>query len=195
MTAVGFRRLKIGVHDKVTGEIEKIQVVEGKQDKGGTVSAEISGLSSEPVKVYASNVPYYVIQKGTGDVSVEFGILDLPEKLNDAILGYKVDDTNGWAMIGDDTEPPFCSIILESENLKGEAVMLGIFKGKFSREAMSLQTKEGENVEPEADSYTFSPIASDREDETKGQTVAKYTGNDKAAEFEKLVIPATTVIP
>ena len=195
MTQIGFKRLKIGVHDKVTGEIAEIAVVEGKTGEGGTVSAEISGLSSEPVKVYASNVAYYVVQKGTGDVSVDFGILDLPEKLNDAILGYKVDDLNGWSMIGDDTEPPFCSIILESENLKGEAVMLGIFKGKFSREAISLETKEEGNVEPEADSYTFSPVASDREDDTKGQTVAKYIGSEKATEFGDLVIPVTPVLP
>lgn len=56
--------MTIGVFDE-NGKIPaaNLIVIEGKQDKGATVSAEISGLSKEASKVYGSNVPYYISQK------------------------------------------------------------------------------------------------------------------------------------
>ncbi len=56
--------MTIGVFDS-TGKIPaaNLYVIEGEQNKGATVSAEISGLSKEPSKVYGSNIAYYVSQK------------------------------------------------------------------------------------------------------------------------------------
>lgn len=193
MSLIGFKRLTIGVHDKLTGKITETHVIEGKENEGGTVSASISGLSAEAIKVYASNIAYHVLQKGTGDVSVDFGILDMKSTVNDAILGYKIDALNSFAFIGEDTEPPYCSIILESDTLSGDKALLGLFKGKFTREDYELETKEEGNVEPKPASYTFNAMASDREDVTKGQTVGKYIGSTKVEEFKLLVIPAPTV--
>ncbi len=70
MTLVGFKKMTIGVFDEA-GKIPTANqfVIEGKQDKGATVSAEITGLSKEPTKVYGSDIAYYVSQKGTGAVS------------------------------------------------------------------------------------------------------------------------------
>ena len=98
-----------------TGKIPaaNLYVIEGEQDKGATVSAEISGLSKEPSKVYGSNIAYYVSQKGTGDVSATFGLLDLPTEVNDKILGYK-SDTNKISFLGEDTEPPYCCLLYTS---------------------------------------------------------------------------------
>ncbi|MGG5359339.1 major tail protein [Enterococcus sp. DIV0240a] len=181
MTLVGFKRMTIGVFDE-NGTVpeENKFVIEGKQDKGATVSAEISGLSKEPSKVYGSNIAYYVSQKGTGDVSINFGLLDLPEEVNDKILGYKI-DTNKISFLGEDTEPPYCAVLMESEDLGGDTAMLTAFKGKFSREAINLNTTTNESFEPDAEEYVFAAIANDTDGDAKGQTIAKYIGSEEAA--------------
>lgn len=181
MTLVGFKKMTIGIFDK-DGKIPTANqfVIEGKQDKGATVSAEISGLSKEATKVYGSNISYYISQKGTGDISAAFGLLDLPEDLNDKILGYKT-DANKISFLGEDTEPPYCALLMESEDLGGDTAMLTIFKGKFSREAINLNTTTNEAFEPEAEEYVFSAIANDAEGDAKGQSVAKYVGKEEAA--------------
>ncbi|MFC0275322.1 major tail protein [Enterococcus devriesei] len=181
MTLVGFKKMTIGIFDK-DGKIPKANqfVIEGKQDKGATVSAEISGLSKESTKVYGSDIAYYISQKGTGDVSATFGLLDLPEDLNDKILGYKTNE-NKISFLGEDTEPPYCAVLMESSDLSGETAMLTIFKGKFSRESINLNTTTNEAFEPEAEEYVFSAIANDAEGDAKGQSVAKYVGKEEAA--------------
>lgn len=173
--------MTIGIFDK-DGKIPKANqfVIEGKQDKGATVSAEISGLSKESTKVYGSDIAYYISQKGTGDVSATFGLLDLPEDLNDKILGYKTNE-NKISFLGEDTEPPYCAVLMESSDLSGETAMLTIFKGKFSRESINLNTTTNEAFEPEAEEYVFSAIANDAEGDAKGQSVAKYVGKEEAA--------------
>ncbi|MGU9512763.1 major tail protein [Enterococcus faecium] len=192
MTLVGFKKMTIGVFDS-TGKIPaaNLYVIEGKQDEGATVSAEISGLSKEPSKVYGSNIAYYVSQKGTGDVSATFGLLDLPTEVNDKILGYKT-DTNKISFLGEDNEPPYCAILMESEDLNGDTAMLAMFKGKFSRESINLNTKTNEAFEPEAEEYVFSAIANDVEGDAKGQTVAKYVGDEEASitALKEMVFPA-----
>ncbi|MEJ4209073.1 major tail protein [Enterococcus faecium] len=192
MTLVGFKKMTIGIFDS-TGKIPaaNLYVIEGEQDKGATVSAEISGLSKEPSKVYGSNIAYYVSQKGTGDVSATFGLLDLPTEVNDKILGYKT-DTNKISFLGEDTEPPYCAILMESDDLNGDTAMLAMFKGKFSRESINLNTTTNEAFEPEAEEYVFSAIANDVEGDAKGQTVAKYVGDEEASitALKEMVFPA-----
>lgn len=192
MSFVGFKRLTIGILDE-TGKVttENQFVIEGKQDKGATVSAEITGLAKEPTKVYGSDIAYYVSQKGPGDVSINFGLLDLPEEFNDKILGYKTNDQK-ISFVGEDTNPPFCSVLLESSDLSGETALLAAFKGKFSRESMKLNTLTNEAFEPEAEEYVFSAIANDAEGDAKGQTVGKYIGSDQESikALKALVFPA-----
>ncbi|MDT2485089.1 major tail protein [Enterococcus avium] len=196
MTLVGFKKMTIGVFDE-NGKIPaaNLIVIEGKQDEGATVSAEISGLSKEASKVYGSNVPYYISQKGTGDISANFGLLDLPDGANDKILGYKVDGTNGFSFLGEDTEPPYCAVLMESEDLSGETAMLALFKGKFSRESINLNTTTNDAFEPEAEEYVFSAIANDAEGEAKGQSLVKFIGDDKSkiTALKALVFPTAVV--
>ena len=185
--------MTIGVFDE-KGKIPAANqhVIEGKQDEGATVSAEISGLSKEAAKVYGSNVPYYISQKGTGDITANFGLLDLPEKVNDLILGYKTDETTGVSFLGEDTEPPYCAVLMESEDMNGDTAILALFKGKFSRESLNLNTTTNEAFEPEAEEYVFSAIANDTEGAAKGQSLAKFFGDDdsKITALKALVFPA-----
>lgn len=191
MTLVGFRRMHLAIHDK-DGTVKPANkfIIEGKQDEGATVNADITGLSAEPIKVYGSDIPYYVLQKGTGDASVNFGILDMLVKVSDKILGYKQSE-DGFALIGNSTEPPYVSIILESEDLRGMKAYLGFFKGKFSQGDMNLKSKEGSNEAPNPDAYVFVPIADSRDGETKGETAVKYieetVSDPKATKFINLV--------
>ena len=194
MTKVSFKRMRIGIHSDVnTVQAKDIFVIEGKENEGATVNAEITGLASEPVKVYGSDIAYYVMQKGTGDVAVNLGILDMPSEVHNKIAGYKTTE-EGFSLIGEDTEPPYCSIILESSDLRGNPVLLGFFKGKFTYSETSLNIKTGEQTEPEPDGYTFNAIASDLDGERKGNTVVTYfaTSKDDAniAAFKKFVIPS-----
>ena len=61
-STIGFKRATFFIYDK-DDQVEDTYVAEGKANKGGTTEASISGLSAEAVKVYASNVAYYVAQR------------------------------------------------------------------------------------------------------------------------------------
>lgn len=179
MTFVGFRRLYIQPYlaDRKTPAGDLI-VVEGKTNKGATVSAEISGLSKDATKVPGSNIDYYISRKGLGDVKADFGILDLPESESDRLAGYKTSDTSGIVYGGNDTEAPYCGVLLESETLAGEAVLFGFFAGTFTREKISMETLDpNKTYEPKEDSYSFSAIGSDATGPQNGQYFGKYIGN------------------
>lgn len=63
---------------------------------------------------------------------------------------------------------------------------------KFSRESINLNTTTNEAFEPEAEEYVFSAIANDVEGDAKGQTVAKYVGDEEASitALKEMVFPA-----
>lgn len=186
MTLIGFKRATIGIFDE-KGKVTAKHVLEGKANEGATVSAEISGMASEAVKTYGSNIAYYVMQKGTGDVTVNLGLLDLPEKFNDQLLGYG--DGEGIAFIGEKTKAPYAALLLETESVQGKPVCLGFFKGKFSKSELALNTSTNENTELEADSYMFSALSSDKEDESKGSVIAKAFGEEDKTKLVKMLFP------
>ncbi|ANY14194.1 hypothetical protein BCY75_09405 [Latilactobacillus curvatus] len=180
MTLVGFKRAYIQPfeNDRKTPNGDLI-VVEGKTDKGATVSAEISGLSKEATKVPGSNIDYYISRKGLGDVKADFGILDLPESESDRLAGYKTVTESGIVYGGNDTEAPYCGVLLESETLSGDKVLFGFFAGTFTREKISLETLDpNKTYEPKEDSFTLSAIASDAEGDQNGQYFGKYVGSE-----------------
>lgn len=189
---IGFKRAKIQPLDKDGAADGDLIVLEGTQDKGATQEANISGLSAEPVKVYGSNIAYYISQKGTGDVAVDFKFLDVPSEAEDAMLGYKTDTTLKAQLIGEKTEAPYCAVLLESEDNRGNIAVFGFFKGKFNRTSIAIKTKEGTNATPEGESYAFAAVASDIEGKAKGNTMIKYLGTVADVEpVEKLVLRAT----
>lgn len=152
---IGFKRAKIQPL-KADGTADgTVIVIEGTQDEGATQEASISGLSSDPVKVHGSNIAYYVSQKGTGDVSMDLTMLDLPAAEEARILGQKESTTiSGAYMLGEETEPPYCAVILESADAQGNVAMFGFLKGKFNKTDEKMKSKESGNFEPESDSYT-----------------------------------------
>lgn len=186
---LGFKRAKIQPLDSDGKAKGELIIVEGKQDEGAVQEANITGLSSEPVKVYGSDIAYYVSQKGTGDVSVALKFIDMPYGAEDRMLGYETDAELKSQFVGENTEPPYCAVTLESSDTLGNAALFGFFKGKFNKPDISLKTKEGGNVTPEGESYTFSAIASDADDKSKGNTMVKFLGKeeDKKA-VEELVL-------
>lgn len=177
---VGFKRLTIQPLDKDFKPDGEPIIIEGKQDEGGMVTADISGLSKEPTKVSASNIAYYISRKGVGDVKVEFGILDLPLGAETRVLGRE-ESENKVQYTGENTEAPYCSIMMESADGQGNTSLVGFFNGVFSKDAEKMETlKDGEAFEPEAETYSFAAAGSHQTD-TAGKYMAKYNGADQAA--------------
>lgn len=175
---IGFKRLKVQVFDTAGAPKGDPIVIEGTQDEGATLEATISGLSAEPAKVYGSNVAYYVSQKGTGEVSVALTLFDVPDEAEADMLGYTVDAALKAQFVGEKTEPPYCAIIMESEDAKGNVAAFGFFKGKFSKGDTVIKTKEGGAYTPGSQPYTFSPVTSDRAGKSKGNTMVKFLGTE-----------------
>lgn len=190
---IGFKRLKVQVFDAAGTPTDELIVIEGNQDEGATQEATISGLSAEPTRVYGSNVAYYVSQKGTGEVSVSLTLLDVPSEAEAKMLGYTVDDILKAQFIGENTEPPYCALMMESEDAKGNVAAFGFFKGKFSKGDIALKTIEGGEYTPEGQTYTFSPVTSDRKDKSKGSTMVKFLGTEAERDaIERLVFNKAT---
>ncbi|MFB6800452.1 major tail protein [Peribacillus butanolivorans] len=180
---VGFKRATFAVLDKDGKATKDVFVVEGKADKGGTTEATISGVSPESIKVYASNVAYYVSAKGTGDVKAEIGILDLPEAMIEAVLGRKK-HTDGFTLIGERTEPPYVAGLLETEDASGQPVLFALLKGKMSIGDVSLKTSEDKQATPEDEKLTMECIA-----KNDGETIAYGIGTEIAAKLKTYAFP------
>lgn len=195
MTLVGFKRATIGILD-TDGNVLSKHVVEGKQSEGATSTANISGLSATPVKVYGSDIAYYVSQRGTGDVSVDLGVLDLPDTFSDEMLGYHK-ATSGITFVGRDTEAPYAAVLLESSDLQGNTALLGFFKGKFSKETITLNTLGEGNYTPEAETFVFTAIEDDKDGESEGNVLGKYVGSEAETitALQALVLPEVPEAP
>lgn len=166
-TTIGFKRASFYIYDEKDAINSKVNsgkpyVVEGAANQGGTVEASISGLSAESKKTYASNIAYYVAQRGTGSVELSLSVLDMPEELTKTLLGRK--EVEGLTYVGDSTEPPYAGVLLESNALNGEPVFFALLKGKFRLDEQNLSTNEDEVSDPEPD-------------ELEGQFVADINGN------------------
>ncbi|HEO6620727.1 TPA: phage tail protein [Streptococcus agalactiae] len=175
MQAVGFKRMTIQV---LGGTKEKI-VIEGAAGKGATKTAKISGLSAAPVKTYGSDIAYYTSRRGVGDVKMETEAIDIPFEHLQTILGYKKGEkTEGVTFIGEDTEAPEVSVLLEAPGTEGN-VYLGFFKGTFSMEDFELKTKEEKQDGLDSQKLVFTAQPGDA-GEAKGQYVG--WAMDKEAE-------------
>lgn len=190
MTLVGFKRARIGIQQEDGSFVER--VIEGRAEEGATTTAEISGLAPTPTRVYGSDVAYYVSNRGTGDVTVNLGLLDLPEDVSDEVLGYKKVD--GISFHGRDTEAPYTSLVLESEDLQGNTAIVAFFKGKISKESIAMNTLGEGDFTPEAETYVFTAIEDDKEGNSQGQVLGKYIGNEQESidALRELAIPTST---
>ena len=200
MTLVGFKRLTIQPF-KPDGTVDGAQIViDGAPNSGCTISADISGLSKDAVKVAASDIEYYLSQMGVGNVSVDFGLLDIPHDIEARMLGQKIVGDSGKEIIyvGNDTAAPECGVLLEAKDLQSNTSLLGFFRGKFSKDKESANTLDpSDTYKPSSESYTFSAAASQDAGDQNGEYVAKYFGTDATTisavrkQVLKEVTPAT----
>jgi len=178
-STIGFKRATFFIYDK-DDQVEDTYVVEGKANKGGTTEASISGLSAEAVKVYASNVAYYVAQRGTGSVELSLSILDITDVLAARLLGRK-ENEDGIYLVGENTEPPYAGVLMESAALDGQPIFFALLKGKFRLDEQNLATNEDELSEPEADELEGQFVA-----DAHGNTYATARGEDKREALKQL---------
>lgn len=189
MTLVGFKRATIQILDEELKPVSgKKYVIEGTTNKGATSAFEITGLSPEAVKAYGSDIPYWVIQEGTGEVAATFSALDLPFEVENEVLGRKK-ATNGVYHAGEKTKPPYCAILFESATLRGEKMGTGLYAGKFGRESIAGNTKEGTTPTPEADQFTFAPIPKKIGDDN--ETVGFAVGDESFTALEAELFDTT----
>lgn len=187
---VGFKKISIQILDDdlkpVTGKLFELS---GVTNKGATSSFEINGLTKEATKVYGSNIPYFVSQKGTGDVTATISLLDFPFDSEAEVLGFSK-NSDGVITIGEDTEAPYCSILMEAGNPQSEPLAFGLYAGKFSRETFQGSTLTNEAYEMGATEYTFTAISKVIDD--KGCTVGYAEGTTAVASLKGDVLGATT---
>lgn len=190
MTLVGFKQATIQILDEDLKPVAgKKYVIKGETNKGATSGFEITGLSPEAVKVYGSNSPYYVSQQGTGEVDATFSALDLPSAIEHEVLGRNA-DSNGVFHVGEETVAPYCAVLFESADLRGQKIGTGLYAGKFSRDAISAETLNGDSYEPEADEYKFTPIS--KTIDGKNQTVGFADTDSSFTALETELFGATS---
>lgn len=178
---VGFKKLTIRILDgKSATQDENLFVIEGKKNKGATSSAKVSGLAVDPVKTWGSNGVYHTSGKGVGDGKIDFDIIDIPDNVQSAILGYTVDEDK-IITAGSDTQAPDCSILIEDYDIRGEKLMLGFMTGVFSYDGVEIETLQGKASEIKPDTMTYSVGSDDN-----GDFFKKYVGSDTAAQDKVL---------
>lgn len=179
---LGYKRATIVILDENGKATAEKFVLEGKPGQGGTVSANISGLASEPVKKWASNVAYYLLAKGTGDVKAELAMLDIPAATLDKMLGRKK-HADGFTVIGESTEPPYVAVLLESET-NGEPEFMGLLKGKLSMDSKEYETRTENNPEPADEVLTLDCVANEN-----GDVAITDIGEDQRVKVEAYIFP------
>ncbi len=179
MAFKGFKRLTVRILDGAGTPTlgTNLFVIEGKTGKGATRTAKLTGLSSDPVKSYGSNVAYHVSNRGVGDVKLDVTAIDLPREMLVKILGHKA--KGKIISVGADTEPPYCSVMLETSTPSGNIAYVGLYKGQFSMDAEEFETLKDKQEELSDDILSFSAIASD-DTATEGEYYTYVVGPDES---------------
>lgn len=190
ISSIGFEKLTIRVKDGNPASLKtNLFVIEGKTDEGATSSVKISGLAVDPVKTWGSNKVYKISGKGVGDAKAEFDIIDIPDDVMAAILGYNV-DSNKIITASSSTEAPECAILIEDTDARGDKLMLGFLSGKFSYDGVEMSTAKGKAEELKPDAVSFSIGSADN-----GEFFKKYSGTDVAAQAAVRTALDVTVTP
>ncbi|MGM7413853.1 major tail protein [Lactococcus lactis] len=187
---VGFKKLTIRILDSKPATLDtNLFVVEGKKDKGATSSAKISGLAVDPVKTWGSNGVYHTSGKGIGDAKIDFDIIDIPDNVQSAILGYAVDEDK-IITGGNDAQAPDCSILIEDYDIRGNNFLFGFLTGVFSYDGVEIETLQGKASEIKPDTMTYSVGSDDN-----GDSFKKYVGTDTAAQDKVRAALSMTTTP
>lgn len=179
MNTYGFSKMSIRkLKDDLTPDTGNIIEIKGTAQQGATSSFDITGLTKEAVKVYGSNKIYYMVRKGVGEVAANFGILDLPFEAEGEILGYSNTFGEGIQAVGEKTEAPYMSVVVEAEDLQGEPVAFAIVAGSFSKDGMSGETINDSDFTPVPGDYVFTAMSRDITiaEKTENVTVLRAAG-------------------
>jgi phi13 family phage major tail protein len=156
---IGFEKAIISV-PKVSGEGVDQLVID--KTGGGTIEASISGISPDQTTVYASNVPIYVSAKGVGELTASLNVFDLyKNNVYERVMGI-TRDADGVAMVGQDTEAPYVSVVFVSSTAGGKKMFLGLTKGRFSHPELALNTSESGGTEPNTETIEGSFVTDSR---------------------------------
>lgn len=167
MQPIGFKRMTI----QVLGQTDKKFVIEGASGKGATKTAKISGLAADPIQTYGSDIAYYTSRRGVGEVKAEFELIDIPMDVQKVVFGYKSGTTaTGLTFIGEDTEAPEVSILLEAPDTEGNAYF-GFFKGTLSKEDLELKSQEAKKDGLDSQKVVFTAQPG-----TTGDAKGQYVG-------------------
>ena len=129
---------------------------------GGTIEASISGISAEQTTVYASNVPIWVSAKGIGEITASLNVFDLyKDDVYSKIMGI-TKDAEGISIVGEDTEPPYVSVVFVSSTPSGKDMYLGLTKGRFSHPELALNTTESGGTEPNTETIEGNFVSDSR---------------------------------
>lgn len=161
MQTYGFDSITIQQLDNELKPISGKQIkIDGTPKKGAAASFEITGLTKEPVKVFGSNIAYFLARKGHGQVVANFGILDVPATLEHEMMGHTKFEEDGKVYhVGENTEPPYYAVLVESKDLYGENIGFGLYAGTFSRDGYSGETLNDDDFTPEPGEYVFTAIS------------------------------------
>lgn len=186
---VGFKKVLVGVFDQVGEKI--VKKFEWKDDKGGTVNLNVTGLAPELVDMFASNKRVWMKKQGTNEVKSDMDIFNIPSDDLNEVLGRKK-DANGTAWVGEKTKAPFVAMIGVSEDgMTGDPVYVALLKGTFSLDSIEFKTK-GEKAEaPEPTKLTGDWMNRTIEVDTEEQGVVYgyHEGKTGEEEFFKKVFP------
>lgn len=183
MQTYGFSRITIQQLDNELKPVAgKKHVIDGKPKEGAAASFEITGLTKEPSKVFGSNISYYVARKGHGDIAANLGILDVPSAIEHEMLGHKkASEESKVYHIGEDTEPPYYAVLIESEDLYGEKLGFGMYAGTFSLDGVKGETLNDDDFTPEPGEYVYSAVS--RQINGKKVTVGFADNSEALAEL------------
>ncbi|QOI68831.1 major tail protein [Enterococcus phage 9184] len=144
MSLIGFEQAVISVKKADGAGVEQLVI---DKTGGGTIEASISGISPEQTTVHASNVPIWVSAKGVGEITASLNVFDLyKNNVYEKIMGITREE--GIAMVGQDTEAPYVSVVFVSSTADGKKMYLGLTKGRFSHPELTLNTTESGGTEP-----------------------------------------------
>ncbi|SPP28876.1 major tail protein [Brochothrix thermosphacta] len=180
----GFKRAIIGVYDEAGKKVINKFEFTRKDGEGGSVSADISGLAGEQIKLSAGDGDYYVAQAGVGDVKVKLTLMDLSDEIIAAISGHKT-EVGGLNAVGSGSVAPYCSLVLESTTLGEKPYFTGFSKGKFTIDSAKMETSETGKINIESDTELEFGAISDE----NGDSYKYGTGADKFAPMEKYAFP------
>lgn len=190
MALVGFDQVEVAVFDAAGETVEDVFI--WRDEKGGTVDINITGIEKETVRVEASNGVVWQSKKGTGQVTSTFNTFNPPRADLNKITGRKVDGKASWA--GESTDPPFVAMIAKSEDVDGNPFYLALPKGLMGMNEVALNTQTVDASNPPSNTALTGSWQNTTID---GERVVygDYEGDEGYEEWRAKVFPGVTSGP